>query len=182
MGAQRYYVATFVVSLGLMILGATASLITGNFLWGKDYAPLAPVLLGCALLLSALMQVQRKDRLWYMARALAESVKTTAWKYMSGAEPFGLTLTPHDADKAFTNRLTELAQEYRETIKEVTPSVTSSDQITDQMRSVRSSDLPARQSVYLRHRIQEQRDWYSGKANFNQRRQLVFFGPSSWFN
>src|SRR5690606_15189811 len=34
---------------------------------------------------------QKPDRIWYNARAVAESVKTLTWRYMMRAEPFQAT-------------------------------------------------------------------------------------------
>lgn len=109
----------------------------------------------------------RPDRLWYEGRAAAESVKTLAWRYMVGGEPFSVSLPDDEADQAFLARLGEILHDLDEL--DLTPDLTTEAQITAEMRRVRAAALTERQRAYRRGRIDVQRVWYSRRAAVNRR-------------
>jgi hypothetical protein len=107
----------------------------------------------------------RPEERWYRGRAAAESVKTLAWRYAVGGDPF-LSGAP-DADVLFTRRLSDLIDALRDL---GLPAVEGSEQITARMRSIRSSSLAERRIAYRQGRIEEQCAWYTRKARRNDRR------------
>jgi hypothetical protein len=146
--------------------------------------PLAAV--GAAALLTGLALTlfvfqTKPDKNWFGARAVAESVKTLAWRYMSGAEPFGRSLSEADADARFLQQLQEVLRE-RSAIGAALGGPDSADpQITETMRRIRSLALEERRNVYLVDRIRDQRSWYAGKAAASARssaRWLLAIGVS----
>ena len=54
----------------------------------RRYIILYGVLLGAALATLVVRSILKPEQRWYQARALAESVKTTAWKFAMVAKPF----------------------------------------------------------------------------------------------
>lgn len=109
------------------------------------------------------------DRRWFQARAVAESAKTMAWRYMACAEPYLEGLLPLDADEVFCGELESVLHEHRAIAGGLGGAMATGEQITDGMRRVREATLSVRREVYLRDRLEQQRSWYSKKAKFNER-------------
>lgn len=110
----------------------------------------------------------KPEQSWYRARALAESIKTSCWRYCMRAEPFG------DCDSAavrraeFRNHLKSILEANRH-IGYGTPSNCAADaQITHSMDETRALSLDSRKELYDVNRIREQRLWYAKKAQENK--------------
>jgi len=113
------------------------------------------------------IKAQRKDKIWYSGRALAESVKSLAWRYMVAAEPFGKTDADANVDARFLKSLGEVLSAAKTALGEGGGASKGDDQITAAMRAARALPLADRIEVYVRCRIDEQRSWYSSKADAN---------------
>lgn len=104
---------------------------------------------------------------WFNGRAVAESIKTAAWRFAMGATPF------HSGDAAsrearFINRLTEIMKE-RTQLR--LPRVPGTDQaISDEMRRISALEWTERRAIYLARRLDDQVEWYSSKAETSQHR------------
>jgi len=115
------------------------------------------ILFGLSIWLSARQERHPKPEEWYDARALAESTKSMAWKYMMSAEPY----LGGQGDSAFAADLRKLLKDAQKTVH---PAAADGQQITDVMRTVRAM-LPAeRITIYRRDRIADQCRWYSDKS------------------
>jgi hypothetical protein len=119
--------------------------------------------------------LSKLQRLWFSARAVAESVKSLSWRYVTGANPFPLALSPKDADTEFIGACHQVLDLRHDVIAEF--SLRESDhQITSSMRLFRTSPLQDRFQLYLESRIREQRRWYSSRAEHNRNaREWWFF-------
>ena len=166
--AQKIYY--FVLSLILLslVVASISSLFSSD---SKFSAILSIVLLSIAPLLSYFLAAKRYDKTWYRARAAAESIKTMSWRYMMRAEPY-------DKDTARSLLITDLRQSLSE-VKEfghhLPSSSAGSEQVTESMDNIRSSDLLNRMAIYLKSRIDEQRTWYTKKAAYNKRMATRLF-------
>lgn len=112
---------------------------------------------------------QKPEQDWYKGRALAESIKTSCWRYCMRAEPFG------DADSValrraeFRNHLRAILETNRHIGDRIPPDAAANDQITNSMETTRALSLQDRKDFYEHHRIREQRTWYQGKAVSNKK-------------
>lgn len=165
--AQRRFLFASRLRLGLLVAAATAGAVpssepsrTSDEVGG---AATAIALLG-AILVEFWLQSTRPERTWYDGRALAESAKTTAWRYAVGGAPFPAWLDAQSADRRLTDRLAALLQDAPASA--IGPAIGAA--ITTEMRALRGSDLEERRSVYLRERIDEQKSWYATKAHRNE--------------
>ena len=104
---------------------------------------------------------------WYEGRAGAESVKTLAWRYAVGGDPFPIGLPGTQVDELFEARLREVMSQLSD-LRWSGGGV--GDQITPRMREMRSWDLATRKAAYADARIHEQQQWYDSKAETNHRR------------
>jgi hypothetical protein len=125
-----------------------------------------------AFLIVLVMQVGRNthkpEKAWYDGRAVAESVKSLAWKYAVGGRPFeaaGEAST--NVDRLLIERLQDIIQQMNDLHSSI-PFRDQSQHISLSMRALRAQPLEVRIDTYLKGRVQDQRDWYSSKAKSNQ--------------
>ena len=127
-----------------------------------------------SLLVLVLRSWLKPEQQWYRARALAESIKTTCWRYCMGAEPFGRDDSNAVTREEFRRHLTEILKANRDV--NMSPEAAAGDQITETMESTRALGLEARKAFYLNHRIRDQREWYVQKARSNARASKWWMG------
>lgn len=127
------------------------------------------VSLGCTLSI----YLRAREKVWYGARALAESIKTSTWKYATKTEPF--EMKDEVATQLFVETLSELIKGNKEIAKK---NVTGSNdkEITDWMVETRKSEFRRRKEIYLKDRIEDQLNWYMSKCKASGRKlkQLLF--------
>ena len=133
------------------------------------------------IVLSLVRAFLRPEQDWYRARALAESVKTLAWRYVMRAAPFEDAPSLSVVRTDFQRHLQSLFDANRE-LAALSPGMASANQITDVMRQVRSMPLAERVRLYKRERVSDQRSWYSKKATANRRsaRRWVCIGIGTY--
>lgn len=135
------------------------------------YIAYAAIVFGSTVLL-LYMSLSKPEKTWYGCRALAESIKTSTWRYMMRAEPFDGTLSPRDAEQKLSEFLREIltVNHYaRESVRRTVLSGDQADQVTKEMRAWREQPLEDRRKFYQKERLEEQRAWYQDKALSNQR-------------
>jgi SMODS and SLOG-associating 2TM effector domain 1/SMODS and SLOG-associating 2TM effector domain 3 len=120
---------------------------------------------GCALLVTLATAARRPYENWYKARAGAESVKTLAWRYAVGGDPFPKGMD--DVDVTFTDRVGGVIHGLKDL--EWPPPATP-DQITTKMRRLRHAPRAQRMQAYLADRIDDQYRWYTKKAAVSRQR------------
>lgn len=168
--AQRHFFIALSIHLLLLFLAAVMSV--ANYPEAVAAIAQAAVLLG-ALFCSIYLAVRRPDRLWYSARALAESVKTMTWRYASRAEPFDVG---DDLARAeFRKKLKLAVEQNLDVIKTLTEYLTES-QISQKLDQLRAKSLEERLEAYRQGRVDNQLSWYAGKAKFNRTASTWAFG------
>lgn len=124
--------------------------------------------LGCAIYLYFV----RPDRHWYSGRAVAESIKTITWRYISKAEPFN---NSDEVDRhAFGLKLKAIVDQNKDVAGLLTTHLDGV-QITNEMECLRQNPVADRLDYYRVHRIVDQQSWYARKANANKRMVNNFF-------
>jgi hypothetical protein len=180
--AQRRYLGFVWANLVLIVVGSVA---TSLGVASRDLRALL-WLLGAAALVTGLgltvfLLQLKPDEEWFGARAIAESVKTVAWLYMTRAGPYRTSSPDHHADDQFSRDLADILHERPTIDVDVAGSEIAAEEITPRMREVRSQDVEVRKAVYLRDRIRDQRAWYGERAQANARassRWLVASGAA----
>ncbi|TQM78233.1 uncharacterized protein DUF4231 [Saccharothrix saharensis] len=164
---QRQALAWSRIRLISAVLAAIGGAMTWKFF--GDASPggaLAMVAFSVALVVEILLWTQQPERDWYAGRAVAESIKTLAWRYAAAGAPF-----PADAPGAqalYRDRVAEVVAASEERLAMVgdDPSPTAA------MTALRAAPFEQRRAAYLEHRLQEQKTWYSGRAQHNRTRAL----------
>lgn len=167
--AQRHFLRCLKLHLVLLCVGAALSALNYPCIWIAIAQVFA--LLG-ALSCSIYLFTKRPDRLWYAGRAVAESVKTITWRYVTKAEPFDSAddIAQHD----FRKKLKDIVDQNREVAQSLTSNLTEA-QISDVMNSTRALGLADRKKAYQLERISDQLAWYAKKSAFNKRTSNIFF-------
>lgn len=174
--SQICYTRLIRADLILLVIGALLSSITVENPEIKMWMNIVgAILLLLAFFISLGLRFTRYEKVWYGGRAVAESVKTISWRYMTTAEPFSSNLAAADVDQLFTNRLQEILTERRNLAVDFAENM--ADQISQRMKTVRALSFADRKEVYLRDRVREQRSWYSTKSGLNRSSEQKFF----WF-
>ncbi|WP_426298064.1 DUF4231 domain-containing protein [Arthrobacter sp. R-11] len=167
---QRKYLFLNRLRLGSTIAGAVGAavpLAVGN-LGLSSLVVLAAFLM--ALICELILSYVQPERDWYAGRALAESMKTMAWRYSVHGAPFGTELSDAGARKILRERAEQLTQKGGDRVA----IATDSPLVTDSMTALRHSSFEERKSAYLRQRTLAQRQWYASKAAANKRRAEVW--------
>ena len=181
--AQRWFLRLSACRLWALVAVAVLAALTGLIDQWSAFIALAPI--SVALFAEIILLARRLERRWYQARAVAESAKTLAWRYRVGGRPLGLRRTDREADTEIVTRLSALLSEFRD----LSLPATNQDQVTAEMRRVRSLPLQERIAAYKKSRIEDQRSWYADKADWNRKRadwyqagliaiELVAFGTA----
>lgn len=127
------------------------------------------VLLVLSLLTTAALSAKNYEQTWYGGRAMAESAKTLAWKYMMRADPFQSRLTASEVDKRFREALEAVLQQADKLAMPLSTTPGETHQITSKMRELRQAKLATRREVYRVDRVDDQQAWYSQKSAENER-------------
>lgn len=173
--AQKYYILLIRSNL---IIGVLAALITiFNF---EQEQPkvfiyvVSLVLLILSLGLTAIIKYFKYEDLWYQGRALAESVKTLMWRYMTCSEDFESVLSQNVAETSFTDSVQLLQTKFPELASFMDTDLLQQDAITVEMNNIRSLSWEKRLTRYLNFRIEDQIEWYSTKAKYNKNKKTLW--------
>jgi len=168
--SRRNYLRLVWADLALILLG---SIVTSWAIEAQNsratLAIVGAVALGLGSLLTLTIRVSDFDKVWFGARAIAESIKTLAWRYMTGADPYSSSLTSQGVDERFCAEVARILQERRHLGASPTGSEALADQNTATIRMIREQGTETRKGIYLRDRIRNQQAWYAlrGQANKN---------------
>ncbi|MEU7097195.1 DUF4231 domain-containing protein [Streptomyces longwoodensis] len=122
-----------------------------------------------ALCVEVWLLAERPELAWYDGRALAESAKTLAWRYAVGGAPYPVDLPANEVRRRFHERIEVLLREAPPLSLAPVGLTRTTGEIaaTGAMNALRSRDFNERKQAYLKHRIQDQLNWYASKASIN---------------
>lgn len=166
LSAQRTYLRLIQVDIGLVILAAGVGSFSPNDPVLKTLVAFATALLFVlSIVLSAVLAIRRYEKRWYGGRAVAESVKTIAWRYSIRAEPYDIE--DNAADARFVSELRAILDDKKHLAVALTgnPITREPHHITEGMRELRALDTKSRLAAYLSGRVDNQRDWYRRKSS-----------------
>ena len=135
---------------------------------------LSGILLLISLFFTIILKTKKFEDVWYQGRALAESVKTLTWRYVTCSEGFGKDMEPNVND-LFIKRLRDLSNEIKNLTKDLDSKILSEPVITNDMKVARAKSLNERKELYIMERIRGQKKWYSDKATYNRKRYNFWF-------
>lgn len=162
---QRLYLTLISAEYVLLIFASILSL--SLFSGPTFYAVFAGVFL-VALAVLLTRALWKPEQEWYRCRALAESVKTMTWRYITQAEPFNAGDIVADRAK-FRDHLHELFQVNLVIAEKIDNEWSAGQQITPTMDNLRNIDVAARLANYQQNRVIDQQRWYQRKAAANRK-------------
>tara|TARA_R110000824_G_scaffold129584_4_gene291062 strand:- start:5449 stop:6324 length:876 start_codon:yes stop_codon:yes gene_type:complete len=141
----------------------------------KVSAIFAALLVIGSIFLSVIMLLRRGEDTWYRARSVAESVKTSSWRFMMRCEPYIDSNDVREVKSRFRSRLKNILNEHKDLAEHLGGTVSEQEQITERMCEVRALTWQQRVSFYRTHRIDEQRTWYANKSAWNRKSGKLWF-------
>jgi hypothetical protein len=170
---------SFLLASKTVIFG---SLITGFLgIFDSTAAGVTLQIISAALVLVAACYLLfgKPQKVWYSTRALAESIKTISWRFVTRAEPF-----KGDDEAAQTQFAGSVAQLLRANDEATSLRYASAhtDLISAAMRALRMAPLEERRQRYLQDRIEDQLGWYRRKAHWNDVRSKFWYGSLILFS
>lgn len=164
--AQERFLRATKLRLFLLLLAG----LMGTFAWHQGRTNVAAVLGAAAFGLAIIVEVYllrvRPERAWYDGRAAAESAKTLTWRFVVGGRPFPRDEPDDGAENYFLDRLRQVADDLKNA--DLRPIAEPGDQITPLMRALRAATLPDRKEQYSIGRIEDQGNWYTNRARYNE--------------
>ncbi len=121
-----------------------------------------------SFMLTSMRKALKPEKAWYAGRAVAEAAKSMAWRYMMGADPYAISMSPVEADGKFISDLKDMAKDQAQPALAFGGEFSDRPQITPRMREVRTLPLEQRRQIYAAGRIADQRKWYGRKARQSQ--------------
>ena len=117
----------------------------------------------------------RPEQEWYAGRAGAESIRTLAWRYAVGGDPFPVDgSTAHAA--TFLDRLRAILGQLTEL--ELAATGPEERELTPALEQVRAAGFAQRRAVYRRDRVENQIGWYLARADRHDRRANLWWSAS----
>jgi hypothetical protein len=162
--SQNLHFFSFAIEFSTLILVAILNVRLNGHEWHAAALVLSLVAFAFVAIGRRLTQWERK---WYQSRALAESVKTTAWRYAMRAEPFDSS--DQEATKRFREYLAGILRANRQLGTIISANDVADDQVTEDMRSIRKLTVHERIERYTKSRVENQQEWYSSKSRRNSK-------------
>ena len=175
LSAQRRHLRLQKWHIGCLIFGSVGAAFSTStpivaVTWA--YVVLA-IVLAVGIILTWVSRVRRDDKVWYDCRAIAESTKTVAWRFMMRAAPFKDDST---AKVLFIDQLRRIRKARPSTpINWAYNRNADFQSITSFMVCVRQKPAKEHQELYLESRLRDQKMWYLNKIKVNSAKENRWF-------
>lgn len=174
--AQGLFVNMMRANLILLVVASLTGVYSfDDFFCKKWVAIISIILLVVSTGITLIVDGYKWEDVWYEGRAVAESAKTLAWRYATCAEPFLSNLSSELIDDKLREDLGLLMNNKKGLADFMSNKDINRLYISEEMRAARTLSFQDRLNGYLIDRVLPQKEWYSGKANFNQNRRNVWF-------
>ena len=111
--------------------------------------------------------------IWYNARAVAESIKTSCWRFAIKAEPYNVE--DEEADEFLLNTMKHIIGMNRDFQKHITACFSCNEQLPSSLTKIRLLPLEKRRDFYHNYRVLEQELWYKNKSEYPNKKSKLFF-------
>ena len=165
--SQRTYLRLIRIEYGLLVVAATLSLdFSKTALYYSGFAFVFICSLGALLYRSS----SKPEQDWYKARALAESIKTSSFRFAMRAEPYGSDDSEQTTRNEFRQMLREVLNANNRLGEQFGGVAADDEQVTSDMCRLRARSYTERRDYYLSERVLDQKSWYTAKAKSNKLR------------
>ena len=125
--------------------------------------------------ITILLKLKKYEDIWYQARALAESCKTLTWRYVTCSELFESSISIVSSKEIFVERIRKIVSEFNDLTSKLDSKILNRPIVTERMKEIRQLSTIERKEIYIEKRINDQKNWYSTKAVFNQKKYNLWF-------
>lgn len=171
--SQNIFIRLNIFILLLLILSSVSSLYTTV---PKNITTFSTICLILSTLFNIYILFFRPEKSWYEGRAIAESVKTLTWKFITNTKPFKISLQQEKAEQIFNENLKKIIGQRRDFYILIGQNYPDGNMISDEMISIRNCSFEERKKKYVEDRIQDQINWYSYKTKQNALNKNIALG------
>ncbi len=173
---QKKYLNIIRIDLLFMVLASALTIYNFQLEVSKlSIYIISGFLLIISLILTIILKTKKYEDVWYQGRALAESCKTLTWRFVCCSEYFENTIDITEVKKRFIERIKELSKEFKDLSKSINSKTLNLPIITDKMLEIRNLSLADRKKYYIQNRIEDQKNWYENKAEYNLQKYNFWF-------
>lgn len=126
-------------------------------------------------ILSTLMLVLKFEKGWYEGRAVAESIKTLCWKFMTGARPFSIDLNETKAQNLLIENFKKVIGHRKDFFTLIGSDFAENEQLPIELMNIRKLSKDERISIYKTERLEKQKKWYTDKTRENKKWTKISF-------
>lgn len=170
---QKYFININIVVLACLIIAAIISSLQLDEKWPDV---VASIFLFLSLFLTVILLIIKPERKWYDGRAIAESVKSLTWKFITATKPFSYKYDLQRSEEKFIKNLKQIIGQKKEFFKIIGEEPSEGEQIPQSMIELRKKSLQDKIKFYVTKRLEEQRKWYYNKSKKNRKNKNIFFG------
>ena len=156
------------LNMGILILLVVSTFISSIQIDNGWISFISSFLLVISLSLTIWIMCFHPEKTWYDGRAIAESVKSLTWKFITGTKPFGHNLKLSDAEQKLIKNLKQIIGQKKEFFQLIGEEFAEGEQITNSMRTLRKLNFKDKVDYYSTNRLENQRDWYYKKSKENR--------------
>lgn len=126
-------------------------------------------------ILSTLMLVLKFEKGWYEGRAVAESIKTLCWKFMTGARPFSIDLNETKAKNLLIENFKKVIGHRKDFFTLIGSDFAENEQLPVELLNIRKLSKEERIAIYKTQRLEKQKKWYTDKTTENKKWTKISF-------
>jgi len=166
--AQNYYTRLTMIDLIFISTAALSAIYNIDGKYGKTVIYcISGLSLAIGIFITLIIKWRGYENTWYKSRALAESIKTLTWRFITCAEGFESCKPYKEVIATFKDKILQLQSKFEDlSLTALTNSSTGF--VTYKMSTLRKENINDRKNHYLINRISEQENWYKNKAVINQ--------------
>ncbi len=127
------------------------------------------------LILTIILKSKKYEDIWYQGRALAESCKTISWRFSMCSEYFESSISKEEVKERFIVRIKEIINEFSNLSSYLDAKILNKEIITYKMLELRKLPIKERKDYYITNRIENQKEWYANKAEWNKGKSEFWF-------
>ncbi len=163
--AQNHYFNALKAYIFLLVIAALVSFTWPKDTWGAiSSASLFLITLGILVWL----KMKKPEDIWYNGRAVAESVKTRTWRWVTKSSPYDAQ-TQTQAQAHLISDLRGILEQNQSLSQYMDGTDSFGEAITQRMITIHNLPWDQRLDIYKEHRINEQLAWYSNKSAYNKK-------------
>lgn len=173
--SQNKFININLSILILLILSSLSSIFTKDISAPNSLVVFCTFCLVISTILNLFILFFKPEKKWYEGRAIAESVKTLTWKFITGTKPFDLSLNSKEYQILFNENLKKIIGQKKDFFVLIGKKYPNENMISQEMIDIRELDFESRKTIYLEERIQNQINWYSRNSKKNSKNKNITF-------